>query len=73
MAQWVNDLTCFCGSTGLIPGPAYWVKDLAWLQMWRRSQLQLGFDSLPGNFHMLWVQLEKKKKKKREREREYTK
>ena len=29
MVQWVNNLTCLCGGTGLIPGPAQWVKDLA--------------------------------------------
>ena len=29
MAQWVNDQACLCGGADLIPGPAWWVKDLA--------------------------------------------
>ena len=37
-------------------GLSQWAKDLGLLQVWRRSQLQLGFDPWPGNFHMLWVQ-----------------
>ena len=28
---------------------------LAMSQLWRRSQLQLGFDPWAGNFHMLWA------------------
>ena len=27
VAQWVNDPACFCGSAGLTPGQAQWVKD----------------------------------------------
>ena len=37
---------------GLTPGPAQWVKDLAWQQLWHRSQLQLTFKPWPQNFHM---------------------
>ena len=32
--------------------------------LWCRPQLQLGFNSWPGNFHMLQVRLEKEKTKK---------
>ena len=31
-------------------------------QLWDRAQLLLGFDPLPRNFHMPWVQAKKKKK-----------
>ena len=31
------------------------VKDLAGLQLWYRPQVQWGFNSWPGNFHMLWM------------------
>ena len=37
------------GSTGLIP--AQWVKDLVLLQLWHRSQLQLGSDPWPVKLH----------------------
>ena len=39
-----------CWDTGLIPGPAQWVKDLSLPQPWLRFQLQLGSDPWPGNF-----------------------
>ena len=41
-------------------------KDPALLQLWHRSQLWLGFDPWPRNFHMPWA-WSKKKEKKRER------
>ena len=44
------------GDIGLIPGPVQWVKDAVLLHPWHRSQLHLGFDPWPGNFHMPWVQ-----------------
>ena len=37
------------------------LKDLAWPQLWCRSQLQLGFDPWLRNFHVLQVQGKKKK------------
>ena len=40
---------------GFHPQPRAVVKDLALLQMWRRSKLWLGFDPWPGNFHTLQV------------------
>jgi len=46
VVQWVHDLTCLCGGTGLIPGLAQWVKELGFLQLWLRWQLWLGFDSI---------------------------
>ena len=52
MVQRVNDLACFCGDAGLIPGLAEWVKDRALPQLWCRSQRWLRFDPWPRNFHM---------------------
>ena len=51
-----------------VPTVAQWVKDVVLLQLWYRSQLQLGFDPWPVNFHMVqgaasW----KRKTKKREK------
>ena len=62
MAQWVNDPVCLCGGAGLIPSLVQWVKDPVLLRLWCRSQLWLGSKTWPGNFHVLWVQPEKKKK-----------
>ena len=55
-AQGVNDPLCLCGGTGSIPGPVQWVKDPVLPQLWRRSQMQLRFSPLPGNFHIPLVQ-----------------
>ena len=38
-----------CWDAGLIPDLAQWVKDVVWLQVWLRSQLQLRSDPWPGN------------------------
>ena len=62
--QWVNDPACFSGVAGSIPGPVQWVRDPLLRQLWYRSQLRLGFDPWPGNFHMPQVWLKKRKKKK---------
>ena len=43
---------------------AQWVHDPALPKLWHSSQLQLGFDSRPGNFHLLQVAEKEKKKKK---------
>ena len=40
-----------------------WVKDLALVQLWCRSQLWLRFNLWPGNFHVLKVWLRKRKTK----------
>ena len=53
MAQWINDPFCICGGCSSIPGPEQWVKDPAFLQLWHRLQLLLGFDPWSRNFHML--------------------
>ena len=37
-------------NTGLIPGPAQWVKDLTLLQLWLSSWLQLRSDPWPGSY-----------------------
>ena len=57
MAQQVKDLDCLCGGTGSNSGLAQWVKDLAFSQLWRRLQLQLGFDLWLRNFHLPWAWL----------------
>ena len=38
-----------------VPAVVWWVKDPALLQLWRRSQLWLGFDPGPGNFPTPWA------------------
>ena len=43
MAQWLTNLTKNHEVTGLIPGLAQWIKDLALLELWCRSQTRLGF------------------------------
>ena len=48
--------------TGSIPYQMLWVKDLALLQLWYMSPLRLGFNPLPGNFHVALLQSKKKKK-----------
>ena len=45
-----------------VPTVAQWLKDLALLQLWCRSQQQLGFDPWLRNFHMPRVRLKEKKK-----------
>ena len=56
MAHWVSNPARLCGMAGSIPSPAQWIKDVALPSLWHRSQMQLGFDPWPGNFHMLGVQ-----------------
>ena len=60
MAQWLKNLTVVAQITargkGSIPSPVQWIKDLVSPQLWHWSQLWLGFDPWPENFHMLWVQ-----------------
>ena len=69
---WINDPSCLCGGIGSIPSLAQGVKDLALQQLWCRSQLRLGFDCWPGNFHMPWgvggAKKGKKKKKMKSKE-----
>ena len=57
MAQCVNDPACLCGGTGWIPSLEQWVKDVALLQVWCRSQLWLIFNPWSRNFQMprLWL------------------
>ena len=49
------------------------IKELALLQLWHKSKLQLGFDPWSGNFHMLQIWPKnnppppKKKKPKRQK------
>ena len=67
MTLWVNDLTCPCGTTGMIPSPtqAQWVKGPELLQLSHRSQMRLGLDPWPRNFHMLQVQPKREMKHKK--------
>ena len=44
------------------PTVTQWVKDSALSQLWRRSQMQLRFETWPGNIHIQWVWLKKEKK-----------
>ena len=60
--QWLSS-GCWGGAKAT-PSLVQWVKDLALLQLWRRSQPRLGFTSWPVNFRMLWVQPSKNKNKK---------
>ena len=55
---------CLCRGMGSIPSAVQWVKDLVFPQLWHRSQMQVGLDPWPGNFHMPQVPAEKKRKKK---------
>ena len=63
VAQWINDLDCLCGGAGSIPGAAQWVKHSALQQLWHRSQLQLGSDSVPGLGISICCRRSRKKKK----------
>lgn len=45
-----------------VPNVAQRVKDPALLQLWHRSQLQLGFHTWPRNFHMPCMWPKKRKK-----------
>ena len=60
MVQWVKNLTevAQVAAEAQAPSPAQYsgLKDLALLQLQCRSQLQLGFNPLPRNFHMPQVQ-----------------
>ena len=67
MSQRIHNLAFVCGS---ILSPAQWIKDPALLQLWHKSQLQLGFDPWPGNFHMPRIRLGKKKGKANEEARD---
>ena len=59
MVQWVKDPVLSLQGWGSEPGPAQWVKDLALLQLWCRSQLHLRFDPWSRNSHVPWVQPKK--------------
>ena len=66
VVPWVSDLACLCGGAGLIPGPVKQVKDPVLPQLWCSSQMQLGFDPWPANFHtpQMWPPKERKIKRK---------
>ena len=65
MVQWVKTLTAVAWVDAEVQGRSLdqrnGLKDLALLQLWHRSQLQLRFNHWPGNFHMSLVRPLKKK------------
>ena len=52
MKQYVNDLAFLCGIVCSIIDLVHLVKILVFLQLWHRSQLQLGFYPSPRNVYM---------------------
>ena len=42
LAQWLTNPTRNHDVVGSIPGPPQWVKDLAFYELWCRSQTRLG-------------------------------
>ena len=62
MGQWNPQLLCSIRTKVQFPAQHSKLKDLALLQLWRRSQPRLGSNPWPGNFHVSWTQPEKKKK-----------
>ena len=61
---------CLCGSEVSLSSLAQWVKDLALLQLWFKSQLWLRFNPWSGNFHMTQGSQKKEGKKEGWREEE---
>ena len=54
MVQWVKNLTAAAWVAAVMPVPSpaqhTGLKDLALLELWRKSQLQVGFNPWPRNF-----------------------
>ena len=71
MVQWVKDLVLSLWWLELLlrqefdPQPDTVSQGLALLHLWYGSQMWLGFNPWPRNFHMPWVWPKKIKKKKR--------
>ena len=63
--SWLRIEHCLCGGMSLIPSWAQWVKDPVLLQLWCRSQMWLGLDPWPRNFHMPWAWPKRKTKTKK--------
>ena len=59
MAQWIKNLTVVAQVTAqvqvLSPALCSELRDLGLLQVQHRSQLQLGLNLWPENFHMVWM------------------
>ena len=62
VAQWVKNLTAVLGCRSIL-GWHNGLKNLVLLQLRHRSQLGLGFNPWPRNFHTPWGWQKKKKKK----------
>lgn len=52
-----------CRGTGVIPGPAEWLKYPVLTQLWGRLQLQLGFEPWPGTSRCHGCSQKRKKEK----------
>jgi len=68
VVQWVKNLTAAArvAVVAQVQSPAWLsgLKDPALWQLWRRSELWLGFSPWPRNVHVLQVEPLKKKKKR---------
>lgn len=59
-----------CRGTGVIPGPAEWLKYPVLTQLWGRLQLQLGFEPWPGTSRCHGCSQKKEKRKRHPQIRE---
>ena len=65
-----EEADCSSGGTGSILNQVQWLKEPVLLKLRHRSQLRLGFNPWPRNFHMPQVKQEKRKEGRREERKE---